>query len=234
MWRHILVTLLALLLTYVFLDVHSKWAPLHRWNRAFADASLLLLAITMLIGPAARLWSAWSWIVQWRRVFGIHAVVFGAIHFLLVLDGWMAWEIPRLFGFMLHPFRGDYVMVEHGLGLANVLGMVALGYGVVLLTVSNEYAVHRLGGSVWKFIQGGAYVFWMLVVLHTAYFMFMHFLHFDRPLPDPNLLRWPFVALVLVVMTLQSLATVRTWRLKQPSQSNASSEGKGLPRNAAR
>jgi len=233
MWRHILVALLALLLTYVFLDVHSKWAPLHRWNRAFADASLLLLAITMLIGPAARLWSAWSWIVQWRRVFGIHAGVFGAIHFLLVLDGWMAWEIPRLFGLMLHPFRGDYVMVEHGLGLANVLGM-ALGYGVVLLTVSNEYVVHRLGGSVWKFIQGGAYVFWMLVVLHAAYFMFMHFLHFDRPLPDPNLLRWPFVALVLVVVTLRWLATVRTWRLKHSSQSNASSEEKGLSRNAAR
>ena len=215
MKRHIGVILLAALLVYVFLAVHSSWAPIHRWNRAFADASLLLLAMTMLIGPVARLWRAWSSIVPWRRAFGVHALVFGAIHVLLVLDGWLAWEMPRLFGLLVHPLRGEYVMVEHGFGLANVLGMVALAYGVVLVLISNEYAVQRLGGSVWKFIQRGAYVLWMFVVVHTAYFLFMHFLHFDRPLPDPSPLRWPFVALVLAVTALRWMATVQTWRLNR-------------------
>ena len=215
MKRHICVILLAALLVYVFLTVHSNWAPIHRWNRVFADTSLLLLAVTMLIGPAARLWRAASRLVQWRRAFGVHALVFGAIHVLLVLDGWLGWELPRLFGLLVHPLRGEYVMVEHGFGLANVLGMVALAYGVVLVLISNEYAVQRLGGSVWKFIQRGAYVLWMFVVIHTAYFLFMHFLHFDRPMPDPNPLRWPFVALVLAVTALRWMATVQTWRLNR-------------------
>ncbi len=213
LWRHVSIILLAALLVYVFLAVHSRWAPIHRWNRAFADASLLLLAITMLIGPVSRLRSAWSWSVQWRRAFGVHALVLGAVHVLVVLDGWMAWEMPRLFGLLVHPLRGEYVMVEHGLGLANALGMVALAYGAVLLITSNEYAVRRLGGSVWKFIQRSAYVLWMFAVAHTAYFLFMHFLHFDRPLPDPNPLRWPFVALVLAVVAFRWMATLRTWRL---------------------
>lgn len=213
--RHFVVLVLAMLLTYLFLVVHSKWVPIHRWNRAFADASLVLLAATMIIGPVVRLWSAWNWLVPWRRELGVHAVGFGAIHLLLVLDGWLEWDIPRLVGLLVHPIRGGYVMAEHGFGLANVLGVVALVYGTILVTISNEYAVRRLGGGVWKFVQRSAYVLWALAVIHTAYFLFMHFLHYHRPLPDPNPLQWPFVGLVVVVITLRSAATVRTWRVRQ-------------------
>ena len=46
-------------------------------------------------------------------------------------------------------------------------------------------------------------------------FLFMHFLHFHRPLPEPNPLQWPFIGLVLAVITLQSVATVQTWRIKR-------------------
>lgn len=212
--RHCVVLVLAMLSTYLFLVVHSKWAPIHRWNRSFADASLVLLAITMMLGPAARLWNPWNRLVPWRRQFGIYAVGFGAVHTLLVLDGWVEWDIPRIAGFLVHPALGDYVLAEHGFGLANVIGILALVYGAVLLMISNDYAVRRLGGSVWKFIQSGAYVMWSLVVIHTAYFLFMHFLHFHRPLPDPNPLQWAFVGLVLAVITLQSVATVQTWRVR--------------------
>ena len=212
-----MVLLLGLLLTYLFLDVHSKWAPIHRWNRAFADASLVLLTVAMMIGPVVRLRNAWGWLVPWRRELGIHAVGFGTIHFLLVLDGWIAWDVPRLVGLLAHPILGGYVMAEHGFGLANVLGIVALAYGAILLLTSNDYAVRCLGGSVWKFVQRGAYVLWILVVAHTAYFLFMHFLHFDRPLPAPNPLQWPFTGLVVAVMALLTIATVRTWRIKRNS-----------------
>lgn len=123
--RHFAVVFAGLVLTYLFLDAHAKWSPIHRWNRAFADASLDLMA------------------------------------------------------------------------------------------TSNEHAVRTLGGSVWKFVQGGAYALWILVVIHMGYFLFMHFLHFDRPLPDPNPLRWPFTGLAIAVMTLRSFATVRTWRQKR-------------------
>lgn len=219
--RHCAVLLLAALLTYLFLSVHSNWAPMHRWNRAFADASFVLLVAAMIIGPAVRLRSALSRIIPWRRELGIYAVGLGAIHVLIILDGWIGWEIPRIVGLLVHPDLGAYVMAEHGFGLANVLGIVALVYGAMLVTISNEYAVRRLGGSVWKFIQRGTYVLWALVVLHTAYFLFMHFLHFHRPLPELNPLQWPFIGLVLGVITLQSVATVQTWQVKRKAQSRA-------------
>ena len=223
--RHCVVLILATLATYLFLVVHSKWAPIHLWNRSFADTSLVLLAITMMLGPAARLWNTWNRLLPWRRQFGIYAVGFGAVHTLLVLDGWVEWDIPRVAGFLVHPALGGYVLAEHGFGLANVVGIIALLYGVILLTISNDYAVRRLGGSVWKFIQSGAYIMWALVVVHTAYFLFMHFLHFHRPLPDPNPLQWPFVGVVLAVIALQSVATLQTWRLRYRERVRTPSEG---------
>lgn len=69
--RHCVALLLALLLTYLFLVVHSKWVPIHRWSRAFADASMVLLAATMMLGPAVRLRSTWNWLVPWRRGLGM-------------------------------------------------------------------------------------------------------------------------------------------------------------------
>lgn len=175
----------------------------------------------MVIGPLVVLQRALAWIVPWRRELGVYSVVFGAIHFVLVLDGWLAWDIPRMFGFFVHPFRGDYVLAEHGFGLANILGIAALAYAAALVAVSNDYAVRRLGGSVWKFVQRGAYVLWILVLLHTAYFLFMHFLHFDRPVPDPNPLQLPFAVLVGAVFALRWAATLRMWRVRRKDSADA-------------
>ena len=144
--------------------------------------------------------------------------VFTAIGFELMqslpVTGWVEWNFARLFGLELHPGLGRYVMVQHGFGLANLIGILALGYGLVLVATSNNRAVRVLGGQVWKFVQFAAYVLWMLVVVHTAYFLFMHFVDFHRPTPPPNPLSWPFAVLVVLVLVLRWSATVRTWRLR--------------------
>jgi sulfoxide reductase heme-binding subunit YedZ len=52
----LLTILLSVLLVLLFGAVHENWSPMHRWNKATADASLVLLTMTMAVGPAARLW----------------------------------------------------------------------------------------------------------------------------------------------------------------------------------
>ncbi|MAM41261.1 MAG: hypothetical protein CL949_22770, partial [Erythrobacter sp.] len=53
-WRHAIAITLALLVVYLFGVVHGQWSDMHRWNRATADASFVLLTITMAIGPTAQ------------------------------------------------------------------------------------------------------------------------------------------------------------------------------------
>ncbi|QIG49021.1 hypothetical protein G5V57_15615 [Nordella sp. HKS 07] len=216
-WRHILAIVLAALLVYLFGAVHGQWSPMHRWNRATADASLLLLTLTMAIGPAARLLTRLRLLVPLRREFGIYAVLLALIHTLIIFDGWLEWDLARLVGLAFHPDLARYVMIEHGFGLANIIGLAALLYGLVLAMTSADRAVRFLGAATWKFVQSAAYVLWALVLAHTAYFLFIHFLHFHRQTPDANPLQIWFAGLVVLVLVLRIAASILTWRRRQGS-----------------
>ena len=146
---------------------------------------------------------------------GIYGVLLAIIHTVIILAGWVEWDLIRLFGYQLHPATGDYVMLQHGFGLANVIGIIALVYGMVLALVSNNWSQRLLSGPVWKFLQQGAYILWMLTIIHTAYFLNLHFQDYHRNVPEPNWAQAPFAGLVVLVTLLQLAAFVKTWRVKR-------------------
>ena len=191
---------------------------MHRWNRALGDMSVVLIAISMAIGPLARLSGIFRKAIPWRREIGIYGVLLAVAHTVVILAGWVQWDLIRLFGYELHPATGVYVMLQHGFGLANVIGIVALVYGLVLAFASNDWSQRVLSGPVWKFLQQSAYVLWMLIVIHTAYFLYLHFQDFHRSMPDPNWAQLPFAGLILFVSLLQFAAFVKTWRSKRSSR----------------
>lgn len=210
-WRHALIVLLALLLVYLFGVVHGQWSDMHRWNRATADASFVLLTITMALGPTAQLWPRLRLLIPFRRELGIYAVMLAAIHTVIILGGWIVWDFARLFGFEFHPGLGRYVMVQHGFGLANAVGVLALVYALTLALTSSDRLVRLLGGPVWKFVQRAAYVLWALVVVHTGYFLFLQFLDYHRQTPAPNPLQPWYLVLIGLVLVLRISASVHLW-----------------------
>lgn len=210
--RHFVVVVIGLLVTYAFYELRSNWSSMHRWNRATGDASVILISIAMAVGPLSRLWPAARRVLPWRREFGVWGTLLAAVHTVVILAGWVEWDLIRLFGFVVHPATGQYVMLQHGFGFANVIGIAALIYGIVLAATSNDRSQKLFGGSVWKFLQQGAYVLWILIVLHTAYFLFLHFLDFHRPILEPNVIKLPFAAMVVFVAMLQFAGFLATWR----------------------
>ena len=210
--RHLAVIILAALGTYAFLLSRSEWSEMHRWNRAVGDMSLVMVAMAMSIGPLSRLWPGFRGWFPWRRELGIYGVLLGFIHVIVILAGWVEWDLVRLFGYEFHPGLQRYVMVQHGFGLANVIGILALFYALALALSSNNWSQQKLGAMVWKFLQQGAYVYWMLIVVHTAYFLYLHFQDFHRRIPDPNWAQLPFVGLILLVLVLQLAAFMKTWK----------------------
>ncbi len=212
--RHFVVLLFAVLGVYLFLEMRAQWSDMHRWNRAIGDMSFILIAISMAIGPFSRLVKLPFNLTAWRRELGIYGVLLAIIHTIIILVGWVNWDFLRLFGFELHP-SGVYVMFAKGFGLANIIGIIALFYGLVLALTSSNWSQRILSGSVWKFIQQGAYILWWLIIIHTAYFLYIHFLDFHRATPEPNFLQWPFAIIVILVSLLQFAASVNIWRLKR-------------------
>mgnify|MGYP001207323190 CR=1 FL=1 len=211
-WRHALIVFLAIILVYLFGLVHGQWSDMHRWNRATADASFVLLTITMAIGPTAQIWPRLRFLIPFRRELGIYAVTLAAVHTVIILGGWTVWDFARLFGFEFHPGLGRYVMVQHGFGLANAIGVLALIYGLVLALTSSNRLVRLLGGAIWKFVQRAAYVLWALVVVHTAYFLFLQFLDYHRQTPAPNPLQPWYLVLIGLILALRITASAHLWR----------------------
>lgn len=214
-FRHAVVFALAAALVLAFAYIHAQWSPMHRWNRSFGDASMVLVALAMAVGPAARLWRPLRRILPYRRELGIWTTLAAAVHVAIVLVGWVEWDLMRLFGFEFHPQLGRYVMVQPGFALANAIGLAALVLGAVLALTSNDLSIRKLGSSAWKFLQMGAVPLWWLSVAHVGYFLFAHFLSFHRQTPEPNVLQWPFVWLVIAVMALRGVAYVATLKAQQ-------------------
>ncbi len=216
--RHLVVLLAAGLGTYAFMESRAEWTEMHHWNRAVGDMSVVLIALSMIIGPLTRLSAVFRTAIPWRRELGIYGVVLAVVHTVIILAGhWVEWDLTRLFGYELAHLTGVYVMRQHGLGIANVIGIIGLVYGIVLALASSDWSQRLLSGSVWKFLQRSAYVMWMLIVIHTAYFMYLHFQNFRTKVPGPNWAQTPFAWLVALVALLQLIAFVKTWKSKRRS-----------------
>ncbi len=212
--RHLLAIILAVAGTYGFLELRAQWSEMHRWNRAVGDMSFVMVALSMATGPLSRLIPVFRKLIPFRRELGIYGIILAAIHTMIILIGWVNWDFWRLFGFELHP-AGVYVMVQQGFGMANVIGIIALVYGLVLALSSSNWSQRLLGASVWKFLQQSAYVMWMLIVVHTAYFLYFHFLDYHRNTPEPNSMQIPFAIMVSTIMLLQLAAFLKTWKLRR-------------------
>ncbi len=215
--RHLLVAGISVLLVYLVWQVNSTWSPDMRLWKAFGGATFMLLWFTVFIGPAARLWRPLTRLITWRRETGVWFVVLGLVHGYLVLDGWVRWGVWEFFGYKYIPELEMYLRSEPGFGLANLMGLVAITFALILAATSFDKAVSFLGISSWKWLHMFAYVIFYLGALHVIYFAFIHFtpsperILLGQPTNYPvNPLRFYYLIAILSVFGAQMGAFIKT------------------------
>lgn len=214
--RHVIVFLVAGLLLFAFWLSRPEWSSEMRLWRAVGDAAVMLLFASLAIGPLARLCGPAGRLVAWRRQIGIWAAILAGLHAVLIVDGWAQWSARRLLGYELVAQLGREARMEPGFGLANLVGLVALAWLLILLATSSDRALRFLGPPAWKWVHHGSYVALYLVLLHSIYFLFLHYtLSFHRPPAPPNWFRWPLLLLGLLVLVLQWTSFWRTARRRR-------------------
>lgn len=124
--RHGLAGGLGVMFTYLFWLSRPQWDPEMRFWKSIGDASLILLYVTMSLGPITRLTPSLGRIVLLRREIGVWFGLFALLHTYLILDGWVRWDIMRFFGYEFVPQAGRNVRLESGFGMANLLGLAAV------------------------------------------------------------------------------------------------------------
>lgn len=168
----------AVLLISVLLDVFSTelWVDeslgrkadgeLWRFNVATGSVALILLVITLSIGPLRVLRGAGRRRVHlpWRRVTGVWATVFAVLHFpgglAMHSKGWRIWgPFQRIL-----PEAGNLI---DSYGVAYWAGLGALLLLAVLAATSRDESLRRLGAVRWKRLHLLAYPALALVIVHV-------------------------------------------------------------------
>ena len=209
--RHLTVALMGALLIYLFWLSRPQWTPEMRFWRAVGDGSLILLYLTLALGPAARFLPRAGILLPYRRELGIWFGVFAIVHTIIILDGWVLWDVSLFMGYQYIQAIDQVVRMESGFGMANILGLLAVLIALPLMATSADWATRALGASSWKFLHYAAYSIFYMVVLHTAYFLYIHYTtSFHRTVPEPNWFQIPFAVLTTIVLALQAGAFVKT------------------------
>ena len=192
--RHLGVGALALLATLAFQFAFAEMPPERAWNRALADAALVLFGLTMASGALVRLRGG-HLLFSVRRELGLWSAILAGGHVLVVALVW------------LDVRSGDLVR-DAGYAMGNLVGVVALAYTLLLAVTSNDYAQRRLGAS-WTHLQRAAITCYVLVALHSAYFLFLE-AGGAGPLAPPRWLRLGFLAGVAALVALRTAAFLVT------------------------
>lgn len=133
---------------------------------ATAYTGVVLLGATLVLGVLNVLRGEANPVsTDWRRDVGIWAALFGVAHVVIGLQVHMRGRMWTYFVYpadqaRLFPLRLD------SFGWANHLGLIAGLVLVLLLALSNDWALARLGARRWKALQRWNYAVFGLVLAH--------------------------------------------------------------------
>jgi DMSO/TMAO reductase YedYZ heme-binding membrane subunit len=171
--RHVLIALLSC--TLVLLGEHyflyeESW---ERISVASAWVSMFLLSGALLIGPVYRLDGSPEQInIHLRRDVGIWAALNGLLHF--VAGTVVAMDQAYISSFVSTAVAPLSVAVREQLfNGGSILGTVVALLFLMLLLISSDWAVRRIGAVRWKRLQRTATISLWLTVLHAIAFQLL-------------------------------------------------------------
>ena len=126
--------------------------PVETVTHTTGEWALRLLLITLAITPLRR-WLGWRWQQPLRRMFGLFAFFYAALHFAtwFILDQ----------GFSLDLVIEDVIERPY-----ITVGFIAFVLLIPLAATSTDAMIRRIGGKRWKRLHQSVYVVGILGVLH--------------------------------------------------------------------
>ncbi|WP_425320641.1 protein-methionine-sulfoxide reductase heme-binding subunit MsrQ [Pandoraea apista] len=156
-WAKVAVFLLAMvpllrLVTYGLTDKLGA-NPVEFITRSTGTWTLVMLCITLAITPVRHL-SRQPWLLRFRRMLGLFACFYGALHFTTYfwLDQWFDWSS------ILRDVSGKRPFIT--------VGFAAFALMVALALTSPRAIVRRMGGKRWQRLHRLIYAIAVLAILH--------------------------------------------------------------------
>ncbi|MES2538160.1 MAG: protein-methionine-sulfoxide reductase heme-binding subunit MsrQ [Pseudomonadota bacterium] len=126
--------------------------PVEFITRNTGDWTLYFLCITLAVTPLRRL-SKWNWLIRLRRMLGLFAFFYAALHFTTFLWFDHFFDVSAMFKDVI---KRPFITV----------GFIAFVLLIPLAITSTNAMVRRLGGKRWQWLHRAIYVIAPLGILH--------------------------------------------------------------------
>lgn len=181
------------------------------------DVALILLAMTLLIGPANLLLRRRNPVNSYlRRDIGTWTAIWSIIHVVIGFQG----HSRRAFGFVDY-FVADGRPQTNSFGMGNWTGLAATVIVVLLLVLSTDRYLRELKSRCWKDLQRLNYTLFGLVILHAVYYGAL------RRMTSPFT---RLLILTVITVLLGQAAGIRLWRQRH---AQGTSGGRAADRTTA-
>jgi methionine sulfoxide reductase heme-binding subunit len=193
--HHFVLFVLSLAAIAICYGVVRSDNTMFRLSIATAYTGLLLLSATLLVGPLNLVRNRPNPVYSsdMRRDIGIWGGIVSLVHVVVGLQvhlGSMLLYFVREVGSEKHlALRGD------PFGMANYTGAAATFVIALLLALSNDWSLRRIGAKQWKSLQRWNYGAFALTVVHGVIYQVIE----KRALPYPII----FALMVLTVIAVQ-------------------------------
>jgi sulfoxide reductase heme-binding subunit YedZ len=183
------------------------------------DVALVLLAVTLLLGPANLLLGRRNPPHSYlRRDVGTWTALVSLVHVIVGFQG----HDGGALGFVEF-FVADGRPLTNSFGLGNWTGFAATVLVVALLVISTDQHMRELKARRWKHLQRLNYTLFALVVLHAVFYGAL------------NRMTSPFTLLLLttvVAVTVGQLAGIWLWRRRRSRPGKAAPMSSRVPRGS--
>ena len=139
------------LVAFAFLDKLGA-NPIEFITRSTGDWTLYFLCITLAVTPLRR-FTSWNWLIKLRRMLGLFAFFYAALHFTTFLWFDHFFDVTEM---LKDVYKRPFITV----------GFIAFVLLIPLAVTSTNGMIKRLGGKRWQWLHRTIYVTAMLGILH--------------------------------------------------------------------
>jgi sulfoxide reductase heme-binding subunit YedZ len=202
LWRHHLPLALGSMVVIFLLYVTRPYADvITRLSFSTAWPALLLLAVTLIIGPWRTLQGKAPILSQdLRRDIGIWGGTLGVLHAVIGQCEHLRGR-PWLY-YVYEKTQEHLIPIRHDMfGFSNFTGLFAGLILLLLLATSNDASLRKYGGAGWKSLQRWNYACFALTAVHTFGYLI-----------GIQSLKWAWIATASLCVLLAAMLQYLGWR----------------------
>lgn len=193
--HHILMGIGSVAMTVIFMQFFPKRDLVSQVSIGTAYAALLFTAAALLLGPYQVLWRKPNPVsFDLRRDLGIWAGISALAHTAVGLNVHLRGRMWLYFVDARHHLRRD------AFGFGNYTGVIAALVFALLLALSNDFSLRKLGAVRWKSLQRWAYASVVLTAAHAIAYQ-----QIEKRIPAFRVFLYITLGLVLAVQMVAVL-----------------------------